>query len=148
MDQGCRRFGALLLLACAPLLLAAAPPSNDDDPEAWHAAQTWLALIDAREYQESWNEASRSFQGAVTARAWAQQAAALRQQSGDPISRELVDTHPVTDPPDLPPGEYLRIRYECECSAAGVVRESLMLVREAGRGWRVARYVVQLPAGG
>lgn len=145
MQPGKRRYGTLLLLTCLPGLLMASAPTPDlpPDPAAWRAAGSWLSLVDARMYKESWQEAARVFQAGRTARAWARDAAAMRQRAGSPISRELITTKTVTEAPDLPPGDYLCIRFECECSEAGSVRETLFMVQEAGRGWRVAGYLME-----
>jgi hypothetical protein len=142
-----RRFCPLFLLASAILLTAAAHPAPAGpgtalDDDARRAAQSWLALMDGGQYAESWQEAGRLFQRSVTADAWARQAAGIRQRTGSSIARELVTDTEVTDPPGVPPGEYFRIRYETECASAGVVRETVLLQKESGRGWRVVSYVV------
>jgi hypothetical protein len=137
-----RRFALLVL--CVPLFIAPATTRADapGEPEIWRAAGSWLALLDARSYAESWTEASRIFQRAVPAEGWADRAAALRLRSGNPISRELTETLEVTDPPGVPAGAYVRLRFEFECSTAGVLRETLLMVNEGRRGWRVAAYAV------
>lgn len=145
MSTDVRRFRPLLLLPVLTIVLAAAHPAAHSlgvqEADARRAAQNWLALIDSGQYEQSWAEAARAFQRAVTAEAWARQAASARQRSGASISRELVSDTDVTDPPGVPPGEYFRIRYETECST-GLIRETVLLVRESGRGWRVVSYVV------
>jgi hypothetical protein len=136
---------SLLVVVCLPTLLAAsadAPPAAAG-PEIWRAAGAWLALVDARNYAESWNQGARVFQRAVTAEGWAVEAARLRERSGDPTARELLDSHDVTDPASVPPGDYVRLRFECRCSRAGMVRETILMVNEGARGWRVASYVVE-----
>jgi hypothetical protein len=144
MRHGIRRMPALALV-CLPTLMAAShgTPATSPDPEIWRAAGEWLALVDARDYAGSWNAAARVFQTAGTAEAWARRATALREQGGDPTARELVDTHEVTDPAGVPPGAYVRLRFEFRCSRAGTLREILLMVHEGARGWRVATYAVE-----
>jgi hypothetical protein len=148
MTRSKRWLGFLLLLPCLPATLLAAPPAMapDADPEAWRAAAAWLVLLDSRQYEDSWRQAGRAFQNGISAQAWARQAAAIREQTGDPQARELIDTHTVTDPTGMPAGEYLRIRYEFKCSRASKVSETVFLVKEPDRGWRVVGYFVQPPA--
>jgi hypothetical protein len=143
-----RWLGFLLLLPCFPATLLAAPPAMapDADPEAWRAAAAWLVLLDSRAYEDSWKQAGRAFQNGISAPAWSRQAAGIREQVGDPQARELIDTHTVTDPTGMPAGEYLRIRYEFKCSRASKVNETVFLVKEPDRGWRVVGYFVQPPA--
>jgi hypothetical protein len=132
---------SLLLLGCiAFTLIAWAPTPGTAQPETWQAAATWLALVDNGRYAEAWTEASRTFQRGTTREAWARRAASLRDQGGEPTSRELIDTHEVMDPDDLPAGTYRRLRFECQCDKAGMIRETVFMVEEGGRGWRVASY--------
>jgi hypothetical protein len=149
MTRPKRWLGILLLLPGITAILAASPPvtAPDADPEAWRAAAAWLVLMDSRQYEDSWQQAGRAFQRGISAQDWARQAAAIRERLGDPEARELIDTHTVTDPPDMPAGDYLRIRYEFRCSRAAKIRETVFLVREPDRGWRVVGYSVQPPAG-
>lgn len=63
--------------------------------------------------------------------------------SGDPTSRQLTSVLEVTAPDGVPPGEYVRLRFECECTRAGMVRETVLMVNEGTRGWRVASYAVE-----
>jgi hypothetical protein len=141
-----RSFRPLLLLPVLAVLLAVAglgaPTVGIQDPEARRAAQAWIALVDAGQYQQSWTEAGRLFQRTTTADAWARDAATIRQRTGSSLRRELITDTDVTDPPGVPAGEYFRIRYETEC-ASGIIRETVLLVQEAGRGWRVVRYDVE-----
>jgi len=138
---------AVLSLAFVPGLLSATVPGTAVDPAATEAAESWLALLDAGEYHESWAEAGRTFQDAMTAETWAQQAASARQQVGEPVAREIAQTTPMTDPPGAPPGEYVQIQYRSEFSEVGAANEMVVVVNEADRGWRVVGYFVQ-PASG
>jgi hypothetical protein len=140
---------ALFLLACVPLLIAAAHPATTATPaddDARTAAEAWLALMDADEYEQAWNEAGHAFQSAITAEAWTQQATAVRQQIGDVVSRERAADSQLTDPPGAPPGEYFQIQYQSEFGGVGAASEMLILINEAERGWRVVGYFVQPPA--
>jgi hypothetical protein len=116
------------------------------DPAVWQAAGVWLGLLDNHAYVESWNQAARVFQARVALEEWPGQAAALWEPSGNPTARQLVDMHEVTDPTDVPPGSYVQLRFECECTRAGTIQEVMLMVHEGARGWRVASYEVE-PAG-
>lgn len=137
------------ILLCAPVAVGAsrdgAPPLQD--PEIWRAAGTWLTLLDSHDYAASWREASRVFQSATSADRWARQATALGERSGQPTSRELLDSREVIDPTGVPAGSYVRLRFECRCTRADTVRETILMVDEGRRGWRVASYVAEPVAG-
>lgn len=138
----------IVIAGCLALVLAAANPyANDGDPAAREAAAAWLTLLDAGDYEATWNEAARVFQSALGADVWAQQATAVRQQVGELVSRAVTDVQEATDPPGAPPGRYINIRYESEFSEVGAAMEMVALLHEDERGWRVAGYFVQPPVG-
>jgi hypothetical protein len=138
----------LALIACLPLLVLTTPAAaQEGEPEPEAAAETWLALLDGGEFTSSWEEAAHLFQQAVSAQDWAQQAGLVRQQVGEVVARDLVDVQQATDPDGVPPGEYANVRYDSEFGTIGKAIEVVSLVREAERGWRVAGYFVQPPAG-
>lgn len=137
--------GPLLLLA--GLALASATPALGQatvaDSAAVVAAEDWLAWLAAGEYQTSWEEAGEMFRAETTPEAWAEQAAAGHLAIGDIVARELAELHAVTDPHGAPPGDYVHIRYLSEFDVAGPAMETVVLIREAERGWRVIGYFVQ-----
>lgn len=139
----------MLVLVFAPILFAATAerPRPAVDPEVTEAAEAWLALMDAGEYQESWEAAGEAFRSAIAADDWAQQAAAVRQQVGDIVSREDARVDQLADPPGAPPGEYAQVRYRSEFSAAGPVTELVVLASETDGRWRVVGYSIQPPSG-
>jgi hypothetical protein len=145
-----RTAGLLLVLAC--LQLAFATPTlaqaAEADAAARNAAEVWLASLAAGEYRTSWEEAGEMFRASTTAEAWAEQAAAGHQRIGDLIGRELVELRSATDPPGVPAGDYVHIRYHSEFSVIGPAVETVIVTREAERGWRVIGYFVQPPAPG
>ncbi len=140
--------GIALLLLALPAILVGASTATPAETEATEAAESWLALLDAREFHESWAEAGETFQDAFTAEAWAEQAAGTRQQLGEVVSREVTATTPLTDPPGAPPGSYVQVQYRSEFSEIGPANEMVVVVDESARGWRVVGYFVQPAADG
>jgi ABC-type glycerol-3-phosphate transport system substrate-binding protein len=142
------QFAALVLLLVCPSLGSApalAAQAAAADPAAREAAEKWLTMVEAGDFQASWDEAGEMFREGTTAQAWARQAADGQQRIGDLVSRELAELHAVTDPPDAPPAEYVFLRYRSEFSVAGAAVETVVLIRETERGWRVIGYFVQPP---
>jgi hypothetical protein len=142
-----RRPGILLLLGVLATGLATPALAQDTPPElaAREAAETWLDWLAAGEFQTTWEEAGEMFRAATTAEGWAAQAAAGHQQIGDVMGRAVAEVRTVTDPPGAPPGDYVHIRYSSDFSVIGAATETVILVREAERGWRVIGYFVQPP---
>lgn len=149
MPTHARHMATLMLLAYLPLVVTApalAQPATPD-PAARQAAELWLGALAAGEYRACWDEAGEMFRAATTAQAWEEQAAAGVQQIGDNVARELAEMRAATDPPGAPPGHYIHIRYLSEFTVAGTAHETIVLVREPERGWRVIGYYVEPPDG-
>lgn len=143
MRHQLRRISFLsVLVVCLPTILAVSVPAPAvaQGPEVWQAAGSWMALLDSGDFAGSWDQAAGAFKAAVTARQWASLAAGYREASGSPMARQLIDSVVVTDPDGVPPGQYVRLRFECECTRAGTVLETVLMVDEGTRGWRVASY--------
>lgn len=104
---------------------------------------SWLALIDAEDYQASWEATATAFQSAVPAEAWTAQLTAGPAQVGTVQERELANTQAMTG---APAGEYMQLTFRSTFSGADQVMENVVLVRDGDRGWRVAGYFLQ-PAG-
>jgi hypothetical protein len=130
------------------MLLAAltAPLGAQVDREAKIAAATdaaleWIALIDEREYDESWDRASSVIQGAMHKDEWGP---TIRQARApyDPISgRELVQSQLLTTLPNMPDGEYVRLAFATD-TASGKVNETVALIYEED-GWKVMGYFLR-----
>jgi hypothetical protein len=135
-----------LLLAIVQPAVAQTDQAPSPDPAAREAAESWIATLEAGEYQTSWEEAGEMFRTTLTAEGWAEQAATVQEQIGRATSRELAELNAVTDPPGAPPGDYVHIRYHSDFAVLGSVLETVVLIREEERGWRVIGYFLQPPS--
>lgn len=137
---------ALVLAAAGPAALLAqeVEVAEEQTPEeaAIQVANAWLELMDADEYEKSWEEAASIFQGSVTARDWTLQAASVRAQIGDVESRELESAGHTTDLPEAPPGEYVILVHNSAFEEMPAVREVVTVVNEDGE-WKVVGYFIQ-----
>jgi hypothetical protein len=141
------RKGWILFAACWIFAAPGALFAQAEAPqEAREVAESWLALLAAEEFAASWQEAASTFQSAVTEEQWTAQAAAVRAQVGEVENRELAGSEAMTNPPGAPPGDYLQLRYRSTFQLAGEAMETVALVQDGERGWRVVGYFVQ-PAG-
>jgi hypothetical protein len=70
---------------------AVALPGHADDQaaveQAKKASDAWLKLVDAGDYQASWDQLASVVKPLVTEEKWAQQAGAVRQTVGPLVSR-------------------------------------------------------------
>jgi hypothetical protein len=131
---------ALLLLsgAAAPAFSQAAPAKKSTvtavTPAPDDRARQWLVLVDDKNYAQSWNEASKTFQTHQKADAWATDAAAKRAPLGAVASRGLKSI-------DLSRNTVAVIRYDTVFARKAAAVETVTLAFENG-SWLVTDYSI------
>jgi pyruvate/2-oxoglutarate dehydrogenase complex dihydrolipoamide acyltransferase (E2) component len=106
------------------------------------AARDWLKLVDAKDYDASWEQGASMFRQAITKEGWSK---AVTQARGplDPFSdRTLVSAQHTTNLPGAPPGEYVVIRFRTAVKGGGHVIETVVPMLDDG-AWRVSGYFVR-----
>lgn len=137
------------LVAAAALLLTALAPSrraecaaSSADP-AVDAQRAWLALVDAGKYDESWDAAGAFFRQAVTKEQWRQAARAAREPIGALRSRAVLHRQEATTLPGAPDGQYVVAQWKASFANKASAVETVTVVLEADRKWRVVGYYVR-----
>ena len=117
-------------------------PESDSQP-AVSGAQKWLALIDAGNYSESWNEASAIFQGAVTEAAWANSMNTFREPLGDLVSRKLKSAQRMTELPGAHDGQYVVMQFETSFADKKSAIETVTFMLGKDGQWKCAGYFIK-----
>jgi hypothetical protein len=113
------------------------------------AGSKWVALVDARKYDASWDAASPQFQNAVAKGQWVTTLSGYRTPLGDVTSRKLRTIEFSDMLPNLPPGEYAAVTNETAFATKPKAIELIVLVLEADGAWRVIGYWINdVPPGG
>ena len=128
-------FGAALLAVAA-----------DVDPAAEKCASSWLALVDAAKYDESWNEAHSMFKQQVTKDQWVAGITDLVTRLGKIQSRKQKEATATKTLPQLPPGDYVKFVYDSAYENLPNAVDTLIVGKDRDGTWRVMGYFVQ-PAG-
>jgi hypothetical protein len=159
-------FGSLTLGLCTSTVAQTSPPAkapqsagappastgvpqgtvNEKDPDvvaARKAALAWLALADAGKFEETWVEAAGSFQKAQTKAAWAKGLSGARPTMGKIVTRTYLNHEIRSALPDLPPGKYITIRFTSVFEKHKDGAESVTLVRDGSRGFRMMSYFLK-----
>jgi hypothetical protein len=113
------------------------------DAAASRAAERWLALVDAGQYEQSWRQASGLFRAKVSAAQWEQAVRSARDPLGGLVSRRLVKSQFTRTLPGAPDGEYVVLQYETEFEKKKVARETVTPMKDSDGAWRVAGYFIQ-----
>ena len=103
------------------------------ETDAVRAARAWLALVDAGDWQRSWDATSRTFQSLNTSGRWAEVAASVQTPLGANIGHELVSEDFVP----APPFGYQLIKFKSRYANKPEATLTLTLEKENER-WKVS----------
>ena len=109
---------------------------------ALKAAQAWLAVVDAGNYEASWEATAGYFRGAVTMEQWVQAMEGIRRPLGTVRSRALERKMFATQLPGAPDGEYVVIQFNTVFENKQTAVETVTPVLEADGRWLVAGYFI------
>lgn len=132
-----------LCLAVA-LLLPALPGRADENVDgAVKAAESWLALVDARDYKKSWEEAAPFFKERVSEFDWIKMAALARDPFGKLKSRELKTAKYTKTLPGAPDGEYVVIQFRTSLAHKENAIETVTPMKDEHGAWKVSGYFIK-----
>ena len=106
-------------------------------------AQTWLALIDAGRYAESWQAAGTAFQAGVGESDWTAAIKSVRPPLGSLQTRTLKSARQLHNLPGAPAGEYVLIQFGTSFEHATSTVETVTFMQEADGSWKSAGYYIK-----
>lgn len=119
--------------------------------EAYPAALAWLALIDAGDYQRSWDSADSFFQAQVAQQKWIVRASEVRKPLGSLKVRSLVSVHYHGHYGHFLPkneNEEVGMLFKTTFEGEAVAREFVAATKDSDGQWRVTRYLfAPVPSG-
>lgn len=116
---------------------------NAEESAAVACAESWLALVDAGNYQESWQQAAQFFKDAAPEAEWAPMASSAREQLGKLFKRTLKFKQYATSLPGAPAGEYVVIQYLTIFENEPLVGELITPMKDSDGNWRVSGYFIK-----
>lgn len=116
----------------------AAPSTVPAESAAVSAAREWLALVEKRDWNASWEATGQSFKALNTVETWRRVAQQVQGPLGAMKSRVLVSEETVP----APPYGYQMVKFRADYTKKAGVIETLSLVREGG-AWRVVGVTVE-----
>lgn len=129
----------VMMLAGTPLSFA----QDANQPDATDAAQSWLTLLDAGSYGESWAEATASFRKKVSRQQWEGVMQSTRAPLGNLDSRQFKNAKYQANSPHGPAGKSFVIQFETKFSASDPVLETVTTVQENDGQWKVSAYYIR-----
>lgn len=111
--------------------------------QAQKAAEEWLALVDAGNYGESWDQAAQMLKASISRKDWISSVKEKRASLGKLVSRTLAKADSLKNMPGLPPGEYFGLQFRSSFANMPNATEVVVPTLEKDGKWRVSEYVVQ-----
>ncbi len=136
-----RQLGILAIVATG-LLAAGVTHAGSRESAAIEAANEWLALLDAGEFETSWQRSALLFQNAVSASQWEASVTAARRPFGKFTSREVLSATFKTSLPGAPDGQYVVIQYRSAFEKKQAAVETVTPMLEEGV-WKVSGYYIK-----
>lgn len=125
--------------AAAPAAPQSAVPSTPAaDSAAVQSARQWLGLVDAGDWDRSWNATGQSFKSLNTSDTWADVSQSVRTPLGAVVSRRLVGEENIP----APPYGYQVVKFKTSYANKADAIETLSLTRE-NESWRVVGYTIE-----
>jgi serine/threonine protein kinase/tetratricopeptide (TPR) repeat protein len=121
--------------------LPAAPAVMTNSTNALPAIQSWLALMDAGAYAQSWE--TGAFQKAFTEDAWVKLSEQVRQPLGQLISRKLISAQTSSVLSEMPAGSYFVAQFETSFAALTNAVETVEFMQEKGGQWKAIYYLIR-----
>ena len=106
-------------------------------------AESWLGLVDQRQYAESWNTAAGYFKAFTTQDHWNELVSAVREPLGAVVSRELSLSEYKETLPGAPDGEYVVIQFSTTFEHKKEAIETITPMKDEDGKWRVSGYFIK-----
>lgn len=123
------------------------PQPAESNPQAEkaavEAADAWLKLVDAGQYEKSWQEAAEFFRNAVSQEEWQKLMQVFRKPLGALVSRTLKSTDYTTTAPGAPDGQYVIIQYDSSFENKKSAVETVTPMLDKDGKWRVSGYFIK-----
>lgn len=129
-------FSVLVALAVSS---ASTPATSKPDLTA---ANSWVSLVDAKRWDESWSAAGAWFKSQMPQSRWASTIQPVREPLGAVSSRSLKSITKSTSLPGAPDGEYEVVQFQTSFANKAAATETVVLSRETS-GWRVNGYFIR-----
>jgi Protein of unknown function (DUF4019) len=118
------------------------PPQKPEEL-AQRSTESWLALVDAGKYAESWDESSELVKNAVIKEQWQKTLNATLAPMGKLQSRKLKSATYTKTLPGAPDGEYVVIQYNSSFENKKSAVETVTPMLDKDGKWRVSGYFIR-----
>ena len=126
-----------------PLASNAAADTAPSTAPATTVAQSWLALVDAAKYDESWQSSAPLLQKAISEQDWVATASHVREPLGKVLSRQIRSAVYRTAVPGAPAGKYVIIQFDTNFEHKASATETVTPAEDEDGSWKVSGYFIK-----
>lgn len=130
-------LAAIVLATLIPAMTLA-----DTNPATVDSAKSWLAVLDAGNYGQSWNAASSLFRGRISQAQWETAVRSARTPLGAVVKRAVASVDLATTLPGAPDGHYAVIKFDTTFANKAAAIETVIMMMDGGT-WKTAGYFVR-----
>jgi hypothetical protein len=134
------------LIGVLVLLLGSAAPGHPQEEatsEARDGAREWLTLLDAQEWDRTWEQAGELLKAAVSQDEWAKKMSVTLGPLGRVDSRAVRSSEYSTTMPGAPDGEYVVVKFDTSFENKQTAMETVILKKEPEGAWKVSGYFIR-----
>jgi len=128
--------------AIAMMLLLPVAALGADTQKATDDAKSWVELLDAKDYPQSWNAASAFFQSHISEAQWEKAVQTALGPLGTLVSRSVASADFATTLPGAPDGQYVVVKFNTKFTHKAAATETVTMMLENG-SWKSAGYYVR-----
>ena len=118
-------------------------PASQGEKAAVAAAETWLALVDKGDSEQTWKDASPFFRASVTEEIWKSAMERFRKPLGKLNSRKLKFAQSVKSLPGAPDGEYVVMQFDTSLASKNSAVETVTFTHESDGQWWALGYFIK-----
>ncbi len=133
----------LVVLLSIGLVACPTSPAKGPEDAAQAAAESWLKLVDAGQFGESWDGAAAVFRGAVAREQWVQAASGARGPLGGLVSRKISSRQYTEQLPGAPDGRYVILQFDAVFENKASAVETVTPMLDEDGVWRVSGYFIK-----
>lgn len=139
------RIRTLLMMWLVGAIAVGARARAADKPEdaAQAAAESWLKVLDAADYNGSWDRAAKILKGTIKQADWTEIAGGARTPLGKVVSRKLKSREYKETLPGAPDGKYVIILYDTVFEHKASAVETVVPMVDPDGVWRVSGYFIR-----
>jgi len=109
-------------------------------------ATQWATLADANQADHMWEQSGPAMQNNISRDGWVKYLGAVKKDLGAIGGRQWVQIVRISNPPNLPPGEYINIAFSSRFSK-GLAVEKISMLQTTGQWIPVGYVITKIEAG-